>query len=139
MESNYIKIVMLGSSGVGKTQILNTYCFGLNPSYYPEITVGCDYVLKRVLIDGQFVKLQIWDISGAELNSPLMKIYLKGALGVLFVYDLTSESTKEALIEWRDSVLTYAEEYNGRHIPFFVVGNKMDILAQYPESSQAAG
>jgi len=36
------------------------------------------------------VKLQIWDISGAERSSPLMKLYLKGSLGIIFVFDATS-------------------------------------------------
>lgn len=128
METNYIKVVLVGDSGVGKTQLLNSYCFGLNPSQYPEQTVGCDYVLKRVLINGQFVKLQIWDISGAEATSPLMKLYLKTALGVIFVYDVTSNQSKQSLLKWKEIVGQYVDEYNGKHVPFIVVGNKLDLM-----------
>lgn len=42
-------------------------------------------------MNGKYLKLQIWDVSSAERDSPLMKIYLKGALGIIFVYDTTSE------------------------------------------------
>jgi GTPase SAR1 family protein len=56
--------------------------------------------LKRVLINGKFLKLQIWDVSGAERDSPLMKIFLKGALGVIFVFDASSEKSKMQLVKW---------------------------------------
>ncbi|CAD8159204.1 unnamed protein product [Paramecium octaurelia] len=135
MEQNYIKLVIVGESGVGKTQILNSYCFGLAPQAGADFTIGCDYVLKRVLLNGKFLKLQIWDVSGAERESPLMKIYLKGALGIIFVFDATNEMSRQQLVKWQNIVYQYVDEYNGRHIPFLIVQNKMDLVQQYDEQN----
>ena len=74
----------------------------MRPQEHPEATIGCDYVLKRVAINDQYVKLQIWEVSGAEYGSSLLRVYLKSALGVLFVCDTEKESTKNNLINWRN-------------------------------------
>lgn len=91
--------------------------------------------MKRALINGNYVKLQIWDVAGSEINSSLMRIYMRGALGVLFVCDGESEQSKSHLVQWRNQVAQYADEYNGRHIPSLVVMNKMDLQTEYQNNT----
>ena len=69
-DSLFVKVLVVGDSGVGKTSILNQYCYNkFDTSVNP--TIGCDFCLK-VLNDfhGKTIRLQLWDIAGTY---PLLK------------------------------------------------------------------
>ena len=57
------KVIIIGDSGVGKTNILTKYCSGTFKDSYVA-TIGVDFKLKTVFVDGSKIKLQIWDTAG---------------------------------------------------------------------------
>ena len=62
-KKNFLKIVILGDSGVGKTTLLQQYVNGkLNQHSKP--TIGADFSKKELMIDNTIVTLQIWDTAG---------------------------------------------------------------------------
>ena len=60
-----IKLLLIGDSGVGKSCLLLRFC---DDSFTPSFitTVGIDFKIKTVDVDGKRAKLQIWDTAGQE-------------------------------------------------------------------------
>ena len=60
-----LKIILLGSSGVGKTSLLSQYVHGVR---VPEImyTIGVEFKIKDIQVDGKRVRLALWDTAGQE-------------------------------------------------------------------------
>ena len=87
-----IKLLMIGDSGVGKTCLLLRYA---NDSFSPTFitTIGIDFKIKNIDIDGTKIKLQIWDTAGQEKYNAIMKSYYRGAIGgaAILVYDVSEE------------------------------------------------
>ncbi|CAN0285704.1 unnamed protein product, partial [Phaeothamnion confervicola] len=96
-----LKVVLLGNTAVGKTNIVA--CFQ-NHEFSDEYrsTVGVEFITKRVEIDGTIVKLQqIWDTAGQERFAAMMKTYYRKAKGALLIYDVTEPSSFTGLEVWR--------------------------------------
>ena len=81
-----IKILMIGDSGVGKTCLLLRYA---NDSFYPTFitTIGIDFKIKNIILDGKRIKLQIWDTAGEERFRSVTPMYYKNAQAIILVYD----------------------------------------------------
>jgi small GTP-binding protein len=59
------KLVILGDSAVGKTNMLLRFTdTDYKPSHIP--TIGVDFKIKIINIDGKAVKMQLWDTAGQE-------------------------------------------------------------------------
>lgn len=86
---NYLKIVILGDSGVGKTTLLQQYLNG-KVSRQTKPTIGADFSKKEILIDNTVVTLQIWDTAGQEKFQSLGYAFYRGADCCALVYDITS-------------------------------------------------
>jgi len=59
------KVVVIGDSAVGKTQILsrfskNEFCFD------SKSTIGVEFQTRTVTVNGKVIKAQIWDTAGQE-------------------------------------------------------------------------
>ena len=78
MQQTPIKIVLLGPSGCGKSSILNKFCFDFGRV---KSTIGCDHILMNIILKNKQYLVSVWDVSGLELQSPTMKIFLRDALG----------------------------------------------------------
>ncbi|KAM8972964.1 EF-hand calcium-binding domain-containing protein 4B [Pelodytes ibericus] len=116
------KIVMVGNSSVGKTSFLRRFC---EDSFYlgTAATVGIDYRVKTVTVDGCQVALQLWDTAGQERYRSITKQFFRKADGVIVMYDVTAKDSFNAVRQWMSSV----EEAAGEDIPILLLGNKIDI------------
>lgn len=120
------RLIMIGQSTVGKSSILRQFKEG---EYFPDIslTVGVDFHAKMIRVDGQPIKLQMWDTAGQDRFRAIVKAYYRNAVGGLLVFDITSRDSFASLEEWHEEVMKYAEP----HKPVFVlVGNKDDQARQ---------
>lgn len=54
----FIKIVLLGESGVGKTSLMDQYVNRKFSSAY-KATIGADFLTKEVMIEEKLVTLQV--------------------------------------------------------------------------------
>ena len=84
------KIIILGDSGVGKSNILSKFTrneFNLES----KTTIGVEFALRTITVEDKIIKAQIWDTAGQEKFESLMTSYYRGAVGALIVYDITNE------------------------------------------------
>ena len=86
------KIIIIGDSGVGKSNILLRYTEGKFAENY-LVTIGMNYAYKIVEVGGVKLKLQIWDTAGQERFRGITKSYYKGANAVILVCDINNPKT----------------------------------------------
>ncbi|MFX0040613.1 MAG: Rab family GTPase [Promethearchaeota archaeon] len=119
------KIVFFGDGGVGKTTLINRYLTGVFKSD-SSITIGVDFHVKKVDIDGKRVSLQIWDFAGEDRFRFLMPSYVVGASGGIFMYDITRYTSLKNFNDW---IEIFKKGYKGdnHQIPVLMVGSKLDL------------
>lgn len=115
------RLIMLGDSGVGKTCMLRRFTESeFDPSHIS--TIGVDFKMKTVEIDGVKVRVQIWDTAGQERYQTITKQYYRRAQGIIFVYDITSEASFQHIAKWASDV----DENALDKVQTILVGNKSD-------------
>jgi Ras-related protein Rab-43 len=101
------KIVFVGDMGIGKTCVVQRF---KNGTYIEKqgTTIGVDFTMKTLIIDGKRVKLQIWDTGGQERFRTITQSYYRSANGIILCYDITCRQSFESLIRWMDDVSKFA-------------------------------
>lgn len=89
MKNEYlVKVIIIGESSVGKTNILLRYCENkFKPNY--TATIGVDFKVKSIQIGETKLKMQIWDTAGQERYHNIVQTYFKGAAGVILTYSIS--------------------------------------------------
>lgn len=124
-----VKVVVAGDGGVGKTSLIRRFCEGK----FEEsrlMTIGVDFQVKIVEVDGQPVKLSIWDIAGQERFGSFRGTFYRGANAVALVYDVTDILSMNNLANWHREVAKVAPRAG-----FCVIGNKVDLHRVIPRSA----
>ncbi len=121
MQRIIYKIVLLGDAGVGKTSLLVRYIDDKFQDNY-KATLGFDISIMNITDEETEFSLAIWDIAGQDTMSELRKSYIEGAQGTIVIYDATNRKSFENLSYWLDQMYKFAG-----HIPFILVGNKIDL------------
>mgnify|MGYP000844721543 FL=1 len=116
-----VKLVIIGDSAVGKTNILLRF---VNDEYKLNhiTTIGVDFKVKIVSIDGLNIKMQIWDTAGQERFKTITESYYKGAAAVIFVYSISDRKSFDNLANWIKQV----NDSHPETISKIIVGNKCD-------------
>ena len=115
------KVVFLGSSGVGKTILINRY-FNKNYQDEPGTSYSASFQVKKIEYNGKQYIFNIWDTPGSEKYRELVKIFLKDVNIIVLVYDITVKETFLDLQYWLDHIL---ERYPDAFL--ILVGNKSDL------------
>ncbi|XP_056628006.1 ras-related protein Rab-18a [Triplophysa dalaica] len=117
-----LKILIIGESGVGKSSLLLRFT---DDTFDPDIgaTIGVDFKVKTLAVDGNKAKLAIWDTAGQERFRTLTPSYYRGAQGVILVYDVTRQETFAKLDNWLTELDTYCTRND---LVKMLVGNKID-------------
>lgn len=86
-------------------------------------TIGIDFKIRTIELDGKRIKLQIWDTAGQERFRTITTAYYRGAMGILLVYDVTDERSFNNIRNWIRNIEQHASEGVDR----ILVGNKCDM------------
>ena len=116
------KILILGDSFVGKTNILKRFIHNELDSTTKE-TVGVEFDSKNYNFGEKTIKAQIWDTAGQERYRSVTKAYYKGAKGALLVYDISRRITFENIDNWLIDLRTNGD----KDILIILIGNKSDL------------
>ena len=126
-----LKIIILGDSNVGKTSILLKYVDGYFPTIYVA-TIGVEYKVKKITINGVDINLHIWDTAGQERFRSITKSFMQNADGIIYVYDMKSEN----IIRFFDEVVKivkWIEPHEHIHLSYGDVINYIDARNRLDE------
>ncbi len=114
------KLIIAGDGGVGKTTLVDRY---VNGTFHDNsrITLGVQFMVKRLVIDNNPIDLQIWDFGGEDRFRFILPAYCKGAHGAIFMYDITSPDSLYHIDEWLQVLRS-----QGGLFPMVVGGAKAD-------------
>ncbi|KAH1096133.1 hypothetical protein J1N35_013054 [Gossypium stocksii] len=122
VEEYLFKIVIIGDSAVGKSNLLSR--FARNEfNAHSKATIGVEFQTQSVEIDGKEVKAQIWDTAGQERFRAVTSAYYRGAFGALLVYDISRRATFDNVARWLDELNSHSDTTVVR----MLVGNKCDL------------
>ncbi|OHT13723.1 Ras family protein [Tritrichomonas foetus] len=123
--NNIYRIVIVGSSSVGKSSIIQRLVQGV---FVEDLTPTCgaDFCTYQCAVQSENVKLQIWDTAGQEKFKSISKSYFRGAVGAILVYDITSMGSFDSLTSWLNDI----HEYCSPNAYILLVGNKSDLENQ---------
>ena len=127
-DDNYemmFKVVLVGDSFVGKTNIMSKY---LKNEFHEDskATVGVEFGSKQFNVEGHIIKAQIWDTAGQERYKAITSAYYKGAKGAFVVYDITRKSSFDSIDKWINDLTSAAD----KKLTVVVIGNKSDLEDQ---------
>ena len=126
-----LKILILGDSSVGKTTLLLKYVDGYFPTIYVA-TIGVEFKVKKINVNGIDLNLQIWDTAGQERFRGVTRNFMKGADGIIYAYDITKKSSFDSLKNW---IIQSEESTVG--FKKIIIGNKTDLESERVVSKEA--
>jgi len=97
-------------------------------------TIGVDFKIRGIDLDGKTVKLQIWDTAGQERFGTITRSYYRGAHGIIVVYDVTDAASFEHVKNWLSETGKHADPKCNR----LLVGNKSDMTNERVIDSNTA-
>uniref|UniRef100_A0A0D9ZL80 GST N-terminal domain-containing protein n=1 Tax=Oryza glumipatula TaxID=40148 RepID=A0A0D9ZL80_9ORYZ len=133
-EFDYLfKLLLIGDSSVGKSCFLLRFA---DDSYVDSYisTIGVDFKIRTIEMDGKTIKLQIWDTAGQERFRTITSSYYRGAHGIIIVYDITDMESFNNVKEWMSEIDKYAND----SVCKLLVGNKCDLAESRVVETAAA-
>eukprot|EP01018_Ginkgo_biloba_P032876 Gb_37243 [translate_table: standard] len=121
-EDYLFKIVLIGDSAVGKSNLLSRYT---RNEFHPnsKATIGVEFQTQTMEIDKKEIKAQIWDTAGQERFRAVTSAYYRGAVGALVVYDISRRQTFQNIARWLEELRMHSDA----SIVTMLVGNKCDL------------
>jgi len=131
------KLLLIGDSGVGKSCLLLRFADNTYTDSYIS-TIGVDFKIRTLDIDGKTVKLQIWDTAGQERFRTLTSSYFRGAPGILVVFAVSDKVSFNNVKQWLGEI----DRYACQSVNKLLVGNKADLtekkVVEYNEAKEFA-
>ena len=124
-----LKIIVIGTSGTGKTSFVNKWTKNIFNETY-KATIVSEFGFKIFDCDGKLYRIQLWDLAGQDKNATITKIFAKDAHGCVVLADATNRATLDETIKWKNSVDESSRFLDGGKLPCVLVENKVDLLAE---------
>ncbi|KAK8866872.1 hypothetical protein M9Y10_009840 [Tritrichomonas musculus] len=127
-----LKIVVLGPASVGKTCLIHRFCNGsFLTSTLP--TIGAGFFPHTMQIGDTEISMMLWDTAGEERFKSVAPSLLRGAQGLILVYDVTSPQTFLEIDEYLNLFLDKGEYDPNNTLPVMLLGNKCDSEIHVPQ------
>ena len=120
-----IKVILIGDSGVGKTNLINI-ALGLGFNAKQEATSAASFSRLNIKTETNNISIDLWDTIGQEKYKQLTKLFYNNSRIVIFVYDIASRITFEELTFWINDI----KEQIGNDYVAGVIGNKSDLYLE---------
>ncbi|MES1922027.1 Ras-related protein Rab2BV [Bonamia ostreae] len=112
-EYDYLyKIVLIGDSGVGKTNIISRFHHNEFSKEF-KTTIGVEFSSKTVQLNGKKIKAQIWDTAGQERYRAITAAYYRGAKGAFIVFDISSKQSFDNVAKWHEELVNASQDKIG--------------------------
>ena len=131
--SIYVKVILLGESGVGKTSLINV-AVGIDYTDILNITASPTFVTKKFNKFNKEYILNIWDTAGQEKFRAMTKLFIKDAKIAILVYAIDDKKSFECLSFWALTV----KEILGEEVILALVGNKSDLYLKEEIKAEVA-
>ena len=128
-----VKAILLGNSGVGKTNLINT-SIGLKFEDCCNPTTTGTFVQKLIPINNKKYSVNLWDTAGQETYKSITKIFLRKSEIIIFVYDITDEKSFKDLEFW---IQMCKEMIDNKYVSG-IVGNKIDLFTNEEVNDEEA-
>lgn len=139
---NVYKIIVVGDSSVGKTNLISRFCWNKLPKktildnfiLSNDPTVAIEFCSQDIIlnIENQKIIGKIWDTAGQERYHSITKFYYRGANGVLLVYDISQRKSFENLDHWIKEIREIEPD-----VIILLIGNKIDIKERQTQEIEA--
>jgi len=125
LEYDYLfKIIVIGDSQVGKSSVILRFSDNsFNESYLS--TIGVDFKIRTVSVNGRTIKLQLWDTAGQERFRTITSSYYRGAHIIAIVFAVTDQNSFKNINYWINECQNYASE----NVKKLLIGNKCDLVS----------
>ena len=123
--THVFRILLMGLPRTGKSATRLRYCRDYFSSDY-YASAGLEYSTRSLLVDGEKVKIQVWDISGDTVYDAMRRTYYKGANGFIILYDVTNERS----FDHAEQLVKELDMYEQSECPKVIIGNKADKKAK---------
>ena len=124
---NELKIIVVGTSGTGKTSFVNKWIKDSFDENY-KATIVSEFSYKIIDYKDKSYKIQLWDLAGMDQNICITKIFAKDSHGCIVLSDITNEKTLNECIKWKNTVDENTKFLDGTNIPSILIRNKIDLL-----------
>lgn len=125
------RVIIVGDTGVGKSCMLLRFTEDRFKEQH-NVTIGVEFGSRAIKVDGQNIKLQIWDTAGQESFRSITRSFYRKADGVILMYDITARHTFENCSNWLDEI----KQNSSLDIVIYLVGNQIDLDADAGESRE---
>ncbi|XP_067284737.1 ras-related protein Rab-19-like [Pseudorasbora parva] len=119
------KIILIGDSNVGKTCLVQSFKTG-QFSERQQNTIGVDFSVRTIDIDGRRVKMQVWDTAGQERFRTITQSYYRSAHGAMIAYDISRRDTFVSVQRWVHEL----QQFGAANVLTALIGNKRDLEAE---------
>ena len=128
-----IKIVLLGESGVGKTNLINV-SMGKEFQQNSDSSLSSSFVSSDYKVGNKVYTYVLWDTAGQESYRSLNKIFIKNTKVVIFVYSIENYKSFQELDYW----VNIAKEELGDNSIYAIIGNKSDLYDEQEVKDEEA-
>ena len=125
--SKELKIMIIGSSGAGKTSFVQRWTKGDYTEDY-RTTIISDFGFKIYEYNQNLFRVQLWDIGGQDKSASMAKIFARDSHGCIVVTDISINENPTEIFKWKEIVSEESSFIDDEKIPFILIGNKIDLI-----------
>jgi len=134
MQSYSLKLVLVGDSRVGKSQLSRAF---MDKEFKTEtqVTVGIEFTTMSLPFEKSVIHAQIWDTAGQDRFSGMTKAFYRNTAAALLVYDICSRAS---FLNLKAVWLKQLRENGYGDVRMVLVGNKADLAVADPADGSAS-
>jgi small GTP-binding protein len=122
-----LKILVIGSSGTGKTSFVQRWTKGDFNDYHKP-TIVSEFGFKIFEYKENKYRIQLWDIGGQDKSPSMARIFARDSHGCLVVSDGSKPETFKDTLEWKNVMNKEGVFIDGKNLPFVLIQNKIDLI-----------